>query len=64
VPLQDFDQVIHATGYPGPITAAAGDVESNWIIPLMVARAVNDGDINGSVEWGTQKVQAIYDKYA
>jgi multiple sugar transport system substrate-binding protein len=62
--LQDFDQVIHATGYPGPITAAAGDVESNWIIPLMVARAVNDNDVNGAVEWGTQKVQAIYDKYA
>jgi multiple sugar transport system substrate-binding protein len=61
--LQDFDQVIHATGYPGPITAAAGEVESNWIIPLMVARAVNDGDVNGAVEWGTQKVQAIYDKY-
>ncbi|MBV9600801.1 MAG: extracellular solute-binding protein [Chloroflexi bacterium] len=62
--LQDFDQVIHATGYPGPITAAAGEVESNWIIPLMVGRAVNDGDVNGAVEWGTQKVQAIYDKYA
>jgi multiple sugar transport system substrate-binding protein len=62
--LQDFDQVIQATGYPGPITAAAGEVESNWIIPLMVGRAVNDGDINGAVEWGTQKVQAIYDKYA
>jgi multiple sugar transport system substrate-binding protein len=62
--LQDFDQVIHATGYPGPITSAAGEVESNWIIPLMVARAVNDGDVNAAVEWGTQKVQAIYDKYA
>ena len=35
--LQDFDQVIHSVGYPGPPTAAAGEVESNWIIPLMVA---------------------------
>jgi multiple sugar transport system substrate-binding protein len=61
--LQDFDQVIHSVGYPGPPTAAAGEVESNWIIPLMVARAVNDGDVNGAVEWATQKVQAIYDKY-
>jgi len=61
--LQDFDQVIHSVGYPGPPTPAAGEVESNWIIPLMVARAVNDGDVNGAVQWGVQKVQAIYDKY-
>jgi multiple sugar transport system substrate-binding protein len=62
--LQDFDQVIRAVGYPGPPTAAAGEVESNWIIPLMVARAVTDNDINGAVEWATQKVEAIYAKYA
>ncbi len=62
--LQDFDQVIHSVGYPGPPTPAAGEVESNWIIPLMVARAVIDGDVNGAVDWATQKVQAIYDKYA
>jgi len=61
--LQDFDQVIHSVGYPGPPTPAAGEVESNWIIPLMVARAVNDGDVNGAVEWATQKVEAIYAKY-
>ncbi|HEX8967603.1 MAG TPA: hypothetical protein VF937_06980, partial [Chloroflexota bacterium] len=61
--LQDFDQVIHSVGYPGPPTPAAGEVESNWIIPLMVGRAVNDGNVNGAVEWGVQKVQAIYDKY-
>ncbi len=61
--LQDFDQVIHSVGYPGPPTPAAGEVESNWIIPLMVARAVNDGDVNGAVDWATQKIEAIYAKY-
>ena len=40
--LQDFDQVAKTVGYPGPPTEAAGEVESNWIIPLMVARAVKD----------------------
>ena len=59
----DFDQVIHSVGYPGPPTPAAGEVESNWIIPLMVARAVNDGDVNAAVEWATQKIDAIYAKY-
>jgi multiple sugar transport system substrate-binding protein len=62
--LQDFDQVARTVGYPGPPTAAAGEVESNWIIPLMVARAVNDNDVNGAVEWATQKVEAIYSRYA
>jgi multiple sugar transport system substrate-binding protein len=61
--LQDFDQVIHSVGYPGPPTPAAGEVESNWIIPLMVARAVNDKDVNAAVEWATQKIDAIYAKY-
>jgi multiple sugar transport system substrate-binding protein len=61
--LQDFDQFIHSVGYPGPPTPASAEVESNWIIPLMVARAVNDGNVNGAVEWGVQKVQAVYDKY-
>lgn len=62
--LQDFDQVARSVGYPGPPSPAAAEVESNWIIPLMVARSVNDGDINGAVEWATQKVEAIYSKYS
>src|SRR6266540_3694963 len=61
--LQDMDQVAHAAGWPGPPTAAAGEVESNWIVPLMVGRAVQDGDVNGAVEWANQKIEAIYAKY-
>jgi multiple sugar transport system substrate-binding protein len=61
--LQDFDQVAKTVGYPGPPTPAAGEVESNWIIPLMVGRAVQDGNINAAVEWATQKVEAIYARY-
>lgn len=61
--LQDFDQVIHSVGYPGPPTPASAEVESNWLIPLMVARVVNDGNVNAALEWGVQKVQAVYDKY-
>jgi len=60
--LQDMDQVAHAAGWPGPPTAAAGEVESNWIIPLMVGRAIQDGDVNGAVDWATEKIEAIYAK--
>ena len=61
--LQDFDQVAHVAGYPGPPNAAAGEAEANWIVPLMVGRVVQDGDINGAVDWATQKLEAIYAKY-
>jgi len=61
--LQDFDQVAKAVGYPGQPTPAAGEVESNWVIPLMVGRAVNDGNVDAAVEWATQKIEAIYSKY-
>jgi multiple sugar transport system substrate-binding protein len=60
--LQDFDQVAHVAGYPGPPNAAAGEAEANWIIPLMVGQAVQNGDINAAIEWATQKLEAIYAK--
>jgi multiple sugar transport system substrate-binding protein len=61
--LQDYDQNARSVGWPGPPTAAAGEVESNWIIPLMVARAVTDNNVNSAVEWATQKIEAIYAKH-
>jgi multiple sugar transport system substrate-binding protein len=60
--LQDFDQVAHVAGYPGPPNAAAGEAEANWVVPLMVGMAVQNGDVNGAVEWATQKLEAIYAK--
>jgi len=62
--LQDFDAYAKSTGYPGPPTAAAGEVESNWIVPLMVARAVQDRNVEAAVDWAAQRVQSIYSKYA
>jgi hypothetical protein len=40
----------------------AGEVESNWVVPQMVARAVQDGNIDGAVEWATGRIQAAYAK--
>jgi multiple sugar transport system substrate-binding protein len=61
--LQDFDQVAHGAGWPGPPNQAAGDAEANFIVPLMMGRVVQDGDINGAVDWATQKLEAIYAKH-
>ena len=61
--LQDFDQYARTSGNPGPPTPASGDVDNNWIIPLMIGRAVKDGDIDGAVKYARDKIEAIYAKY-
>jgi multiple sugar transport system substrate-binding protein len=58
--LQDFAETARLTGYPGPPTPAAAEVEANWIVPLMVGRAVSDGDVEAAVGWAAQKIRAIY----
>jgi multiple sugar transport system substrate-binding protein len=60
--LQDFDQYAHPSGWPGAPTPQAGEVESNWIVPQMVGRAVQDGNVDGAVEWAAGRIQAIYAK--
>jgi multiple sugar transport system substrate-binding protein len=61
--LQDFDEAARVSGHPGPPTPAAAEVEQNWIIPLMMGRAVQSGDANEAVDWAATKVEAIYAKY-
>ena len=61
--LQDFDQAARVVGHPGPPTPAAAEVEQNWIIPLMMGRAVQTGNANEAVDWAAAKVDAIYARY-
>jgi multiple sugar transport system substrate-binding protein len=61
--LQDFDKAARVVGHPGPPTAAAAEVEQNWIIPLMIGQAVQTENVDAAVDWATAKVEAIYAKY-
>ena len=61
--LQDFDQIARASGHPGPPSVAASEVESNWIIPLMIAQAVQTNNVNEAINWAEGKLAAVYDKY-
>jgi multiple sugar transport system substrate-binding protein len=61
--VQDVHESFRATGHPGSPTPAAGEVESNWIIPLMFAQAVQDGNVDGAVNWASGKIEAIYSKH-
>jgi hypothetical protein len=60
---QDASEYYRASGWPGKPTEAAGEVEANWIVPLMVARAVGDNNLNGAMEWAEEKIKTIYDKH-
>jgi multiple sugar transport system substrate-binding protein len=60
--LQDFDQVARVVGHPGPPTPAAAEVESNWIIPLTVGRAVQ-GNVDDAVSWAGSRIEQIYKKH-
>ena len=60
---QDAANYYRASGYPGKPTQAAAEVESNWIVSLMVGRAVRDKNVNAAVEWAEERIKTIYDKY-
>ncbi len=60
--LQDFDQIARATGHPGPPNPASAEVENNWIVPLMIGRAVT-GNVDEAVSWASQRIEQIYKKH-
>ena len=60
--LQDFGEIARASGHPGPPTVASAEVDANWVIPLMIGRAVR-GDAEGAITWAVEKVESIYAKH-
>jgi len=61
--LQDWVKTAVTFGYPGPMTAAASEVNSTYVVPDMVGRYVRSGDLEGSIKWGMDQIKEIYAKY-
>jgi multiple sugar transport system substrate-binding protein len=61
--LQDWVKTAVTFGYPGPMTAAASEVNSTYVIPDMVGRYVRSGDLEASIKWGMDQIKEIYAKY-
>ena len=59
--LQDFDQLARASGHPGPPTPASAEVEANWIVGLMIGRAVQSS-VDEAVGWAADRIAQIYKK--
>ncbi len=61
--LQDWLRISATFGYPGPMTAAAAEVNSTYIIPDMVGRYIRGGDLEASIRWGMDQIKEVYAKY-
>jgi multiple sugar transport system substrate-binding protein len=61
--LQDWVKTAVTFGYPGPMTAAASEVNSTYLVPDMVGRYVRGGDLEASIKWGMDQIKEIYAKY-
>src|SRR5205807_8435137 len=61
--LQNWAALSATFGYPGPMTAAASEVNSTYVVPDMVGRYIRGGDLEGSIKWGMDQIKEIYARY-
>lgn len=61
--LQDIGQTARPTGYPGPITAAAQQVEDTYVITSMFAKAVTGASPEQAIAQAEQQLKTIYAKF-
>ena len=62
--LQDYSgDLIQTYGYPGPPNAAAEEVLAQYILPDMVAKAVQ-GTVDDALKFGMGAIKPIYAKYS
>jgi ABC-type glycerol-3-phosphate transport system substrate-binding protein len=62
--LQDYTgDIVQTYGYPGPPNPAAEEVLAQYILPDMVAKAVQ-GSVDDALKFGMGAIKPIYAKYA
>ena len=61
--LQDQLAITSFFGYPGPITPAAQEVQSTFVIPDVFTRVARGASIEDSMKWAVGEYQRIYAKH-
>ncbi|HEV8638137.1 MAG TPA: hypothetical protein VG370_28315, partial [Chloroflexota bacterium] len=61
--LQDIDKMTAFFGHPGPMTPAAQEVVTTFIIPDMFTRVARGESIDEAVRWGVGEIRRIYAKH-
>ena len=61
--LQDQEKITAFLGFPGPMTPAAQEVVTTFIIPDMFTRVARGGDVEETMKWGIGEIRRIYAKH-
>ena len=61
--LQDQLSINAFFGFPGPITSAAQEVQTTFVIPDMFTRVARGASVEDAVKWAAGEYQRIYAKH-
>jgi hypothetical protein len=61
--LQEQDKITAFFGHPGPMTPAAQEVLTTFIIPDMFTRVARGANIDETLKWGVGEIRRIYAKH-
>jgi hypothetical protein len=61
--LQDNLNINAFFGYPGPITPAAQEVLTTFVVPDMFTRVARGADVDEAVKWAAGEYRRIYAKH-
>jgi multiple sugar transport system substrate-binding protein len=61
--LQDQQKINAFFGHPGPITPAAQEVLTTFVIPDMFTRVARGADLEEAMKWGVGEYRRIYAKH-
>jgi hypothetical protein len=61
--LQEQDKITAFFGHPGPMTPAAQEVLTTFIVPDMFTRVARGAAIEDTMKWGVGEIRRIYAKH-
>ena len=61
--LQDIGKITAFFGHPGPMSPAAQEVLTTFVIPDMFTRVCRGQDIEETLNWGVGEIRRIYGKH-
>ncbi len=61
--LQEQGKITAFFGYPGPMSPAAQEVLTTFIVPDMFTRAARGGNVEDVMKWGVGEIRRIYAKH-
>jgi hypothetical protein len=61
--LQDQDKITAFFGHPGPMSPAAQEVLTTFIVPDMFTKVARGAAIEDTIKWGVGEIRRVYAKH-